>query len=75
MAAKVDDLYCKFCGRNGSEVLVLIAGPGGIHICDLCVDICAPLVQKHRTAAPEDLLHDAEVVREELQRMARGKRE
>jgi ATP-dependent Clp protease ATP-binding subunit ClpX len=67
----VDELYCSFCGRSGDQVLVLIAGPGGIHIRDLCVDICVPIVQKHRTAAQEELRHDAEVVRNVLQRFAR----
>jgi ATP-dependent Clp protease ATP-binding subunit ClpX len=49
MAEKQDDvLYCNFCGRSQDTVLVLIWGPGGIHICDLCIDLCVPIVQKHR---------------------------
>ncbi len=66
-----DDLYCSFCGRYQGEVTVLISGPGGIHICDLGVDICVPIVQRHRTATPEELRRNAEAVRDELQRMAR----
>jgi ATP-dependent Clp protease ATP-binding subunit ClpX len=69
-----DDLFCSFCGRYQGEVTVLISGPGGIHICDLCVDICVPIVQRHRTSTPEELRQYAEAMREELKRMARGAR-
>lgn len=28
---------CSFCGKNQDEVARLIAGPGGVYICDECV--------------------------------------
>jgi len=28
---------CSFCGRNATEVYRLVAGPGGVNICDGCV--------------------------------------
>ena len=64
------DLCCDFCGRTKEMVLVLIAGPA-VHICEVCVDICAKIVPRHRTTTPEELLEDAKVVRRELERMAR----
>jgi ATP-dependent protease Clp ATPase subunit len=66
------DLYCNFCGRREDQVLVLIRGPSDIRICDLCVDLCVPIVEKHRTATPEELLRDAEARHAELLQMARG---
>ena len=37
MASK---LHCSFCGKSENEIQKLAAGPGGIHICDECVDVC-----------------------------------
>ncbi|MBX3583173.1 MAG: hypothetical protein KF810_14890 [Rhizobiaceae bacterium] len=36
----VKKLCCSFCGRSESEVAKLAAGPGGVHICDACVEAC-----------------------------------
>jgi ATP-dependent Clp protease ATP-binding subunit ClpX len=33
-------LHCSFCGKSEGEVTKLAAGPGGIHICDECVETC-----------------------------------
>jgi hypothetical protein len=33
-------LYCSFCPKNQTEVVALIAGPNGVHICDECVQLC-----------------------------------
>lgn len=40
-------LYCSFCGKNQSEVLLLIAGPVSF-ICDECVELCRDIVGKAR---------------------------
>jgi len=29
---------CSFCGKNQDQVQRLIAGPGGVYICDECID-------------------------------------
>jgi ATP-dependent Clp protease ATP-binding subunit ClpX len=42
---------CSFCGRNQSQVRKLIAGPGGIFICDACIDTAHDLLQ---TSAAKD---------------------
>ena len=31
--------YCSFCGKCWQESLRLIDGPGGVHICNECVDL------------------------------------
>ena len=41
-----ETLRCSFCGKTQHEVLKLIAGPGGICICDECVDICATVMSE-----------------------------
>jgi hypothetical protein len=33
-------LYCSFCLKSQHEVAKLVAGPGGIYICDECVTLC-----------------------------------
>jgi len=34
------NLYCSFCFKSQHDVKMLISGPGGIFICDECVDLC-----------------------------------
>lgn len=33
-------LYCSFCAKTDAQVRKLAAGPGGVHICDECVEAC-----------------------------------
>jgi ATP-dependent Clp protease ATP-binding subunit ClpX len=35
---------CNFCGRNQTQVKKLIAGPGGIYICDNCIQIAHSII-------------------------------
>ena len=37
-------LYCSFCFKSQREVIRLIAGPGGIFICDECVELCNGII-------------------------------
>src|SRR5215831_18435280 len=37
-------LYCSFCFKSQHEVRKLIAGPGGIFICDECVGLCNEII-------------------------------
>lgn len=41
-------LICSFCGASEFESDPLIAGPGGVNICDGCVDLCVDLVSEKR---------------------------
>ncbi len=36
---------CSFCGKSSIDVLKLIAGPGGVFICDACVIACGRILQ------------------------------
>ncbi len=60
MAGKNADnsIRCFFCNKTQGQVRKLIAGPGGVYICDECVDICADIL--------EEELEDEEI--EEAQR-------
>jgi hypothetical protein len=37
-------LYCSFCYKSQHEVRKLISGPGGIFICDECVELCNGII-------------------------------
>jgi hypothetical protein len=42
--AESDPFHCSFCLKSQHEVKKLIAGPGGIFICDECVALCDAIV-------------------------------
>jgi ATP-dependent protease Clp ATPase subunit len=52
MAPKRVD-YCSFCSKAQTEVIVLIAGPG-VFICDECVALCRPMIDKQRKATTQN---------------------
>ena len=37
---------CSFCGKSQVQVRRLIAGPGGVYICDACVQLCNEIIAK-----------------------------
>jgi ATP-dependent Clp protease ATP-binding subunit ClpX len=37
-------LHCSFCGRGQHQVQKLVAGPRGVFICDMCVDLCNDVI-------------------------------
>ncbi len=41
-----NDIKCSFCNKTQGQVRKLIAGPGGVFICDECVDICADILEE-----------------------------
>ncbi len=41
-----NDIKCSFCNKSQSQVRKLIAGPGGVFICDECVDVCADILEE-----------------------------
>ncbi|MGI8688646.1 MAG: ClpX C4-type zinc finger protein [Thermomicrobiales bacterium] len=45
--------HCSFCGKSQDEVQRLIAGPGGVYICDECVDLCQEIVEDGESAGSE----------------------
>lgn len=47
------EIFCSFCGRFKDEVGKIIAGPGGIYICEDCIDLCNRVIL-------EDILEEEE---------------
>ena len=39
---------CSFCGKPANQAGKLIAGPGGVGICDACVNTCGKLLERER---------------------------
>ena len=39
---------CSFCGKSQDLVQRLIAGPGGVYICDECVDLCREIIEEEQ---------------------------
>ena len=37
---------CSFCGKSQEQVHRLIAGPGGVYICDECIDLCQEVLEE-----------------------------
>ncbi len=37
---------CSFCGKSQKEVGKLIAGPGGVYICNECVKLCNDIIEE-----------------------------
>lgn len=35
---------CSFCGKTQEQTRRLIAGPGGVYICDECVELCTEII-------------------------------
>ncbi len=48
MAGKISEekVRCSFCNKTQDQVKKMIAGPGGVYICDECVDICADIIEE-----------------------------
>ncbi len=47
-------IRCSFCGRFQNQVRKLIAGPGGVYICDNCIEVAHSLLQADRIKEEED---------------------
>lgn len=65
MAGKINDntptLQCSFCGKTEKQVHKLIAGPGGVYICDECVDICDEILAEEFQDNFEDTNEENEI--------------
>jgi ATP-dependent Clp protease ATP-binding subunit ClpX len=42
---------CSFCGKSQDQVQRLIAGPGGVYICDECVDLCREIIEEEQSTS------------------------
>ena len=39
-------IHCSFCGKPQDQVSRLIAGPGGVFICNECVELCREIIDE-----------------------------
>ena len=39
---------CSFCKKSQEEVRRLIAGPGGVYICDECIALCQEILEEDK---------------------------
>ena len=39
---------CSFCGKSQEKVHRLIAGPGGVYICNECIDLCREIIEEEQ---------------------------
>lgn len=47
MPGKIGEkVRCSFCNKTEDQVKKLIAGPGGVYICDECIDICSEIMEE-----------------------------
>jgi hypothetical protein len=44
------DYSCSFCGKSKERVQRLIAGPGGVYICNECVTLCNEIIAGEQPA-------------------------
>ncbi|MGI8827600.1 MAG: ClpX C4-type zinc finger protein [Chloroflexota bacterium] len=42
---------CSFCGKSQDQVHGLIAGPGGVYICDECIELCREIIAEELSAS------------------------
>ena len=50
---------CSFCGQTQSQVGQMIAGPGGIYICDECISTCNDILKLQAKEGMEEDLFEA----------------
>jgi hypothetical protein len=39
-------MRCSFCGKGQDQVRKLVAGPGDVSICDLCISLCNEVLEE-----------------------------
>ncbi|HZS94629.1 MAG TPA: ClpX C4-type zinc finger protein [Chloroflexota bacterium] len=44
---------CSFCGKSQEQVHRLIAGPGGVYICDECIGLCQEIISEEEKVAAQ----------------------
>ncbi|MFW6138711.1 MAG: ATP-dependent Clp protease ATP-binding subunit ClpX [Spirochaetota bacterium] len=49
----IDKKVCSFCGKDQSKVKKMVAGPGGVFICDECVELCSDIMFGEENKTPQ----------------------
>src|SRR6266705_1310675 len=52
---------CSFCGKSQEQVQRLIAGPGGVYICDECIDLCRVVTEDEQATVIKPNLQDGKI--------------
>jgi ATP-dependent Clp protease ATP-binding subunit ClpX len=52
---------CSFCGKSQDQVQKLIAGPGGVYICDECIDLCREIIEEEQSSVAKPRLPTGKV--------------
>src|SRR5256885_1949389 len=47
---------CSFCGKSQDQVQRLIAGPGGVYMCDECIDLCREIIEEEQATVAKPRL-------------------
>src|SRR6266568_725455 len=52
---------CSFCGKSQDQVQRLIAGPGGVYICDECIDLCREIIDEEQATIAKPRLQTGKI--------------
>lgn len=52
---------CSFCGKSQDQVQRLIAGPGGVYICDECIDLCREIIDEEQATITKPRLQTGKI--------------
>jgi len=52
---------CSFCGKSQDQVQRLIAGPGGVYICDECIDLCREIIEEEQATVANPRLSTGKI--------------
>lgn len=58
--------HCSFCGKSQDQIQRLVAGPGGVYICDECIDFCRKSIEKGEDLSLESMRKRLAVKKREL---------
>src|SRR5260370_29174191 len=52
---------CSFCSKSQDQVQRLIAGPGGVYICDECIDLCREIIEEEQATIAKPRLQTGKI--------------
>ena len=54
---------CSFCGKTQEQVRRLIQAPGGVYICDECIELCRQIIEEEESvgSSPQAQLDDGHI--------------
>jgi ATP-dependent Clp protease ATP-binding subunit ClpX len=50
---EMEKKVCSFCSKDQSKVRKMVAGPGGVFICDECVELCGDIMFGEESTVPK----------------------